>query len=100
MKYTLKLFVTGHSPSSERAVQNLRRMVERAISEHEIVIVDVLDSPQIAEDERILATPTLIRESPPPPRRVIGDLSDTAQVLLSLDLQPMFSEREETRNEA
>lgn len=49
-------------------------------------MIDVLDHPQLAEDERILATPTLIKQLPPPLRRVIGDLSDKDKVLLGLDL--------------
>jgi circadian clock protein KaiB len=65
--------------------------MQRASDENEVVIVDVLESPQMAEDERILATPTLIRELPPPARRIIGDLSDAAQVLLCLDLRAMCS---------
>ena len=87
MSYRLKLYVTGHTPSSERAIRNLQQIVmQTGMGEHEVVIVDVLEQPQMAEDERILATPTLIKESPLPTRRIIGDLSDTGKVLLGLDL--------------
>ena len=87
MTFRLKLYVTGHSASSERAICNLKRIVSEAmIGEHEVIIVDVLERPQMAEDDKILATPTLIRESPPPVRRIIGDLSDTGKVLMGLDL--------------
>jgi circadian clock protein KaiB len=55
---------------------------------YELVIVDILERPQLAEEQKILATPTLIRESPLPVRRVIGDLSDKEKLLLALDLQP------------
>ena len=51
-----------------------------------MIIIDVLERPQLAEEDKILATPTLIRESPTPPRRIIGDLSDPEKVILSLDL--------------
>jgi circadian clock protein KaiB len=51
-------------------------------------VIDVLDDPQVAEDERILATPTLIKRLPPPLRRVIGDLSDKHKVLLGLEVRP------------
>ena len=86
-RFVLKLYITGQTPRSERAVANLRRICERFHAEqYDLAIIDVLDRPQLAEDEKILATPTLIKESPPPTRRVIGDLSDTAQVMMMLDL--------------
>lgn len=95
MSYRLKLYVTGHTPSSERAIRNLQQIVaQTGIGEHEVVIVDVLAQPQMAEDERILATPTLIKESPLPARRIIGDLSDTGKVLLGLDLSPTVLPKE------
>jgi circadian clock protein KaiB len=52
-------------------------------------VIDVLEQPQLAEDEKILATPTLIKQLPPPLRRVIGDLSDKEKVLLGLDCWPV-----------
>jgi circadian clock protein KaiB len=86
-KYLLKLFITGQTVRSLRAITNLRRICEEGLgTEYELIIIDVLERPQLAEDEKILATPTLIRELPPPVRRIIGDLSDTNQVLLGLDL--------------
>lgn len=87
-KYRLKLFITGQTSRSSRAVTNLRRICEEELgTEYELTIIDVLERPQLAEDERILATPTLIKEFPPPVRRIIGDLSDTKRVLLGLELQ-------------
>jgi circadian clock protein KaiB len=53
-----------------------------------LAVIDVLEQPQAAEEEKILATPTLVKELPPPARRVIGDLSDTEKVFLGLDLVP------------
>lgn len=97
MTYRLTLYVTGHSAASQRAIHNLRRIVEsEMLGTHEVVIVDVLERPQVAEDEKILATPTLIKESPPPVRRIIGDLSDTQKVLLGLDLESMKHEESAT----
>lgn len=55
--------------------------------EYDLEVIDVLERPQLAEDERIVATPTLIKELPPPLRRIIGDLTDREQVLLGLDLK-------------
>jgi len=86
-QYRLKLFITGQTLRSSRAITNLRRICEEELgTEYELVIIDVLERPQLAEEERILATPTLIKVLPLPVRRIIGDLSDTKQVLLGLEL--------------
>lgn len=88
-KYLLKLYITGHTAKSERAVANLRRIAEQELAgRYEIEVIDVLKHPQLAEDERIIATPTLIKELPEPLRRIIGDLSDVEKVLFGLDLRP------------
>ena len=88
-KFVLKLYVTGKTPRSDRAISNLRRVCDEELAgKYEMQVVDVLEHPQLAEDEKILATPTLIKEIPPPLRRIIGDLSDKEKVLLGLDLQP------------
>jgi circadian clock protein KaiB len=85
--YLFKLFITGQTVRSSHAITNLRRICEEGLgTEYELIIIDVLEQPQLAEDAKILATPTLIKELPPPVRRIIGDLSDTKQVLLGLDL--------------
>jgi len=94
-KYILKLYVTGTTPNSERAVANLRRLCAEELSEqYEIIVIDVLERPQLAEDEKILATPTLVKALPPPLRRVIGDLSDTQKVLVGLDLRTITPRKE------
>ena len=86
-QYVLKLFIAGQSSRSERAVANLRRICQEQLAGRcEMTVIDVLERPQVAEDEKILATPTLVRQEPPPARRVIGDLSDLGQVLRGLDL--------------
>jgi circadian clock protein KaiB len=88
-KYILTLYVTGTSPRTRIAIENLNRICSEDLSEqYELEIVDVLEHPQRAEDERILATPTLIKQLPPPLRRVIGDLSDKDKVLLGLEVRP------------
>lgn len=85
--YVLKLYVTGNTPRSQRAIANLRRICEEELDEsYQMVVIDVLERPQLAEDEKILATPTLIKQLPPPLRRIIGDLSDVDKVLLGLDI--------------
>ena len=88
-KFLLKLYVTGQTPKSERAIANIQRICEEELKEqYELVVIDILERPQLAEDEKILATPTLTKELPPPLRRVIGDMSDTDKVLLGLDILP------------
>jgi circadian clock protein KaiB len=88
-KYVLKLYVAGASARTERAIANLRRICEEELDNlYELEIIDVLEQPQVAEDDRILATPTLIKQLPPPLRRVVGDLSDKDKVLLGLEVRP------------
>lgn len=95
MRYLIKLYVTGQTPRSQQAIANLRRICEGELSgRYELVVIDVLERPQLAEDEKILATPTVVKELPHPIRRIIGDLSDSERVLLGLDLRP-WSEGQE-----
>ena len=91
-KYVLTLYVTGTSPRTKIAIENLNRICKQELDgRYELEIVDVLENPQRAEDERILATPTLIKQLPPPLRRVIGDLSNKEKVLLGLEVRPAAS---------
>ena len=95
-KFTLRLYVTGRTSRSEQAIKNLRRICAQDLSgEYQMKVIDVLENPQLAEEEKILATPTLIKTLPPPLKRIIGDLSDKENVLLGLDLR---SEPEEKQN--
>jgi len=88
MKYDLRLYITGQTPNSVRAIENLKAICEREplAGQYELKVIDVLEHPNLAEDQKILATPTLIRNLPAPIRKIIGDLSDQEQVLLGLDL--------------
>lgn len=86
-KTVLKLYVTGETPRTRRAIANLYRICEEELKEnYQIVIIDVLEQPNLAESEKILVTPTLVKQLPPPLRRMIGDLSDKSQVLLGLEI--------------
>lgn len=88
-RFQLKLYITGASPRAATAIANLRRICEDELhGEYELEIVDVLEHPEAAENDRILATPTLVKNLPPPLRRVIGDLSDKDKVLLGLEVRP------------
>jgi circadian clock protein KaiB len=83
----LTLYVTGRTSRSERAIANLQRIVHRTkMPDYELSVVDVLEQPHLAEEERIIATPTLVKSSPSPVRRIIGDLSDVDEVALRLGL--------------
>lgn len=84
---TLTLFVTGQTVRSTRAIENLREIcATQRDKNYDLVVVDVLEEPEEAERRKILATPTVIKELPPPIRRIVGDLSDTEKVLLGLDI--------------
>ena len=89
-KFKLRLYITGTTPRSERAIANLERICETDLKGlYDLRIIDVLENPQLAENEKILATPTLIKDLPPPLKRIIGDLSNSEKVLLGLDLSPV-----------
>jgi len=87
-KYLLKLYVTGASARTSAAIANLQRICEQELAgRYELEIIDVLVSPHLAENDKILATPTLVKSLPLPLRRVIGDLSDREKVLMGLEVQ-------------
>jgi circadian clock protein KaiB len=85
--YVLRLFVSGLTPRSLRAIDNLRRICERYLAgRHRIEVVDLYQSPGLAREEQIIATPTLVKVRPLPVRRVIGDLSEEGRVLQALGI--------------
>ena len=87
-KYSLKLYVVGRSPRSQLAIANLEALMRAVGGEgHDHEVVDILENPELAEQERLLATPTLIKSAPGPSVRVIGDLSDTRAVAEALGLE-------------
>lgn len=93
-QYLLRLYITGNSTRSQRAIANLYRIChEDLFDQYKVEIIDVLEEPQKAEDEKILVTPTLIKQLPPPLQRIIGDMSNTDRVLLGLDLVQKKDER-------
>ena len=84
----LRLYVAGQTPKSLAALNNLKRICQKRIgSRCRIEVIDLLANPKLARRDRIIAIPTLVRHVPSPPRKIIGDLSDTERVLLSLDLR-------------
>jgi circadian clock protein KaiB len=86
--YDLRLYLAGHSPRSVRAVENLRRACEEYLpGRYRIELVDLLENPQLARGDEIIAVPTLVRKMPRPVRTIIGDLSDTQKLLVGLQLR-------------
>jgi circadian clock protein KaiB len=87
-EYQLRLYITGMTPNSRRAVENIKNICEQYLAgRYELEIIDLFQQPALAEGQQIVAAPTLLKLSPLPLRRLIGDLSDTEKVLSSLDLR-------------
>ena len=85
--YVLRLFVTGMTPRSTRAIRAVRELLERRLKDHfELEIIDVYQQPQMIQGEQVFATPTLIKYKPAPLRRIIGDMTDTHRLCLGLGL--------------
>ena len=93
--YVLRLFVTGHTPRSLRAVDNIRRICETHLKgNYGLEVIDLYQQPELAAKHHIVATPTLVKSLPPPLRRLIGDLSDTAGSLRRLGIAVTTEEHE------
>ena len=87
--WNLRLYVAGRTPKSVTAFGNLKRICEQHLrGQYEIEIIDVIEQPQLAKGDQILALPTLVRRLPEPIKKIIGDLSNTERVLVGLDLRP------------
>jgi len=86
-EYLLRLFVSGFTPRSRRAIDNLKNICDRYLAgRYRIEVVDLYQSPGLAREEQIIATPTLLKVRPYPPQRIIGDLSQVDRVLQTLDI--------------
>ena len=86
-EWVLRLYVAGQTPKSINAFKNLKAICEDKLDgKYEIEVIDLLVNPQLAGDDQIFATPTLVRKLPVPVRNIIGDLSDTERLLVGLDL--------------
>lgn len=88
-RYQFRLFITGQLGNSTAAIANLRALGKQLLGgDFELQIVDVLERPELADQEKITVTPTLIKVAPLPARRLIGDLSHTPRVLAGLGITP------------
>jgi circadian clock protein KaiB len=87
-KYRLLLYIAGSTPRSTAAIVNIMKICKRYLEgRHRLQIIDVFQKPEVARDEQIVATPTLVRELPEPRRILVGDMSDTARVLNGLGIE-------------
>jgi circadian clock protein KaiB len=84
-RFVLKLYVSGMTPRSRRAIRNLQKLCDEYLpARHDLEIIDIYQQPALAKGAQIVAVPTLVKTLPPPLRRVIGDLSDPGRILLVL----------------
>jgi circadian clock protein KaiB len=92
-RYVLRLYVTGMTPRSARAVNNLRTICDEYLEgQYELEVIDIYQQPVLTKGEQIIAAPTLIKKLPLPMRRIIGDMSNRERVLVGLDLVPYLGE--------
>jgi circadian clock protein KaiB len=88
-QYNLRLYVAGQTPKSLMALANLKSICEQhLVGRYRIEVIDLLEHPQLAAGDQILAVPTLVRRLPEPLKRIIGNLSNMERVLVGLDLRP------------
>ena len=94
-QYVLRLYVTGATSASTRAIANLKKVCEERLQgRYQLEVIDIFQQPELAQREQIIAAPTLIRLLPPPLRRFIGDMSSLDRVLVGFDVRPKEGNRE------
>jgi len=87
--YVLRLYVTGMTPKSINAIENIRKICEENLKgRYELEVIDIYQQPEFAKKEEIIAAPTLIKKLPLPLRKFIGDMSNKEKILVGLDLVP------------
>jgi circadian clock protein KaiB len=87
-KWTLFLYVAGMTPAARRALANINAICKEHLEgQYSLEIIDLLEKPALAEGHQIFAVPTLVRQLPEPLRKIVGDLADTAKVVVGLDIQ-------------
>ena len=87
-RYVLRLYVSGTTARSVKAISNLKRICEQHLkNRYELEVIDIYQHPELASSVQLIAAPTLIRQLPRPIRKIVGDLSDSQRVLIGLDLQ-------------
>jgi circadian clock protein KaiB len=88
-KHVLRLYVTGMTPKSIRAIANVQKLCDKYLKGcYELEVIDIYQQPKLGRGEQIIAAPTLIKKLPLPLRKLIGDMSDTERFLVGIDLKP------------
>lgn len=88
VEYLLRLYVAGHTPKSQQALANLRKICDEHLAgRYRLEVIDLLENPALARGDQILALPALVRQLPPPVKKIIGDFSSAERVLVGLDLR-------------
>ena len=88
-RWELRLYIAGQTPKSVTAIANLKRLCEEhLVGRYQIEVIDLVQNPQLAAGDQIVAIPTLVRRLPEPLRRIVGDLSNTERTLVGLQLLP------------
>src|ERR1041384_2703323 len=86
-KYILRLYVSGSSGRSLRAIHNLKKLCEEHLpNDYDLEVIDIYENPRAAREEQIIAAPTLVKKLPTPLRKFVGDLSNTQKILIGLDI--------------
>ena len=89
-EFSLRLYIAGQTPKSLAAIANLKKICEENLAgRYRIEVIDLVETPQLAAGDQIVAIPTLVRRLPPPLKRMIGDLSNSEKVIVGLDLRPV-----------
>ena len=98
-RWNLRLYVAGETPKCVQAFQNLKRICEEHLQgRYTIEVIDLLKNPTLASGDQIIAIPTLVRQLPPPVKKIIGDLANTERVIVGLNLTPIKSRPKSRRN--
>jgi circadian clock protein KaiB len=94
-RYVLRLFVTGTTARSQRAIANMHKICEENLAgRYDLEVIDVYKNPDATRDYQVVATPTLVKVLPEPPRRIIGDLSDQEKLVAGLNIMPLSRVKE------
>ncbi len=89
-EWTLRLYIAGRTPKSVTALANLKKLCEEQLAgRYHIEVVDLMEHPELAKADQIVAIPTLVRQLPPPLKRLIGDLSNKDRFIVGLELDPV-----------
>ena len=92
--WELRLYIAGHTPRSQAALENLKRICDEHVpGRYTVEVIDLIANPRLAKDDQIGAIPTLVRKLPEPIRKIVGDLSDTERTLVGLQLRPRIETR-------